>query len=109
MSLFGLNLLLTARNRRIVYIGERPLTADTRVREAINVRPEIQQKLRDVGVTMLDEAGFVAPSLTFGAMALAWGKSPGTLLAELGEMATTESDHPAKVCSTATSAAAPGA
>jgi hypothetical protein len=83
LLLFGLNVAATARRRRRVYAAGDPLTADTRVREAVNVRPELQQRLRDAGVTMLDEAGFIAPSLTFGAMALAWGRQPRDLLAEI--------------------------
>jgi len=83
LALFALNLVWTVRNRRHVYSGDEPLRPDTRVREAINVRPQLQQQLRQIGVTMLDDAPFIAPSLTFGAMALAWGKSPGELLADL--------------------------
>lgn len=83
LILFAVNLALTVRRRRHVYQPGEPLLPDTRVREAINARPEIQHRLHDAGVTMLDEAPFVAPSMTFGAMALSWGLEPARLLAAL--------------------------
>lgn len=83
LMLFGLNLLLTVLARRRVHSAERPLTSDARVREVVNVFPEIQQRLGEIGVTMFDESPFIAPSLTFGALALAWGWRPDELLARL--------------------------
>jgi hypothetical protein len=32
-----------------------------------------------LGVTMFDDAAFIAPSMTTGALALAWGMSPAQL------------------------------
>jgi hypothetical protein len=81
--LFALNLALTVRRRRHVYAAHEPLTPHTRVREAVNARPDLQDRLRDAGVTMFDNSPFIAPSLTFGALALAEGRRPEDLLAEL--------------------------
>ncbi|MCC7351137.1 MAG: hypothetical protein IT446_11260 [Phycisphaerales bacterium] len=86
LALFAFNLVWTVRNRRHIYLADEPLRADTRVREAVNVRPQLQHQLRRIGVTMLDDAPFIAPSLTFGAMALAWGRQPEQLLADLAEV-----------------------
>jgi uncharacterized protein involved in response to NO len=83
LGLFALNLAWTLRNRRRVYRSGDPLGPDTRVREAINAHPHLQQRLHEIGLTMLDEAPFIAPSMTLGAMALAWGWRPGNLLAAL--------------------------
>jgi hypothetical protein len=83
LMLFSLNLALTARNRRRTHSVDQPLTPDVRVREAINARPELQQRLRELGVTMFDDAAFIAPSMTFGALALAWGQRPADLLENL--------------------------
>jgi hypothetical protein len=88
LMLFSLNLLLTLLARRRVHSGEQPLAPSTRVREAVNADPQIQQRLREIGVTMFDDAPFIAPSLTFGALALAWGRQPDELLAELGGNST---------------------
>jgi hypothetical protein len=96
LVLFALNLAMTVRRRRHVYNAGEPLTPHTRVREAVNARPALQHRLRDAGVTMFDKTPFIAPSLTFGALALAWGRSPHDLLAELRD------DCPA-TCSTAAS------
>jgi hypothetical protein len=79
LLLFASNLAATARNRRRMYTGAEPMTSDTRVQEAVNVRPEIQVRLRELGVTMFDDAAFIAPSMTIGALALAWGMSPAQL------------------------------
>jgi hypothetical protein len=83
LSLFALNLAVTVRRRHHVYAAREPLTPDTRVREAVNARPDLQQRLRDAGITMFDDTPFIAPSLTFGALALTEGRSPEDLLAEL--------------------------
>lgn len=83
LILFGLNLGWTARNRRRVYRAGEALTADTRVREAVNARPELQLRLHELGVTMLDTAPFIAGSMTLGALALAWGRQPEELIARL--------------------------
>jgi hypothetical protein len=48
---------------------------------------------------MFADAPFIAPSMTFGALALAWGRSPAELLADLHD--------PPGLCSRATSDAAP--
>jgi hypothetical protein len=80
LLLFGVNLIWTVRNRRHVYQAHEPLRADTRVREAINARPELQYRLRELGITMFDDSPFVAPSLTFGALALAWGMQPEQII-----------------------------
>lgn len=96
LILFALNLGVTVRRRHHVFGADEPLTPDTRVREAVNARPILQQRLRDVGVTMFDDTPFIAPSLTFGALALAEGRSPQDLLTELRDQ---DSDS---VCSRAT-------
>lgn len=101
LILFALNLAVTVRRRQHVYlVGER-LTPDTRVREAVNARPELQKRLHEIGIAMFDDTPFIAPSLTFGALALAEGQSPEDLLAQLGER------YLPAVCSRATSDAAP--
>jgi hypothetical protein len=83
LLLFAINLALTVRTRRRVYRATDPLTPAVRVREAINARPELQQRLCASGITMFDQAPFIAPSMTFGALALASGRQPHDLLAEL--------------------------
>jgi hypothetical protein len=83
LVLFAFNLALTLRNRRHIYSAREAVTPDSRVREVINVHPELQQQLHDIGVTMFDEAPFIAPSMTFGALALAIGRDPQEMLAEL--------------------------
>ena len=80
LMLFALNLVATARNRRRGHCGAEPPTSDTRVQEAVNVRPEIQLRLRELGVTMFDDAPFIAPSMTIGALALAQGMKPCQLV-----------------------------
>jgi hypothetical protein len=57
------------------------------VREAVNARPELQRRLCEIGITMFDAAPFIAPSMTFGALALAVGRRPRDLLAELDSAA----------------------
>jgi hypothetical protein len=99
LILFALNLAMTVRRRRHVYAAGERLAPDTRVREAVNARPALQQQLRDAGVTMFADAPFIAPSMTCGALALAWGRSPAELLADLHD--------PPGLCSRATSDAAP--
>jgi hypothetical protein len=83
LVLFAWNIAATAWNRRRVYRPDQPLTPNTRVQEAVNARPEIQDRLQELGVTMFDSAPFIAPSMTFGALALAWGMDPGGLIDEL--------------------------
>ena len=84
LAMFALNLAMTLRNRRRTYRAPQPLTPNVRVREAVNAHPELQYRLHEIGITMFDEAGFIAPSMTFGALALAVGRRPWDLLAELG-------------------------
>src|SRR6185437_10104912 len=83
IALFALNLGLTVRNRRRVYMAGQRLTPSTRVREAVNARPELQQAFGHLGITMFDQAPFIAPSMTFGALALACGRQPQDLIREL--------------------------
>lgn len=83
LALFALNLLATARNRRRVYREGERLTPDVRVREAVNARPELQQRFAALGITMFDDAPFIAPSMTIGALALAEGRDPDDLVAAL--------------------------
>ena len=68
---------------------------DVRVREAVNAHPELQYRLHEIGITMFDEAGFIAPSMTFGALALAVGRRPWDLLAELGRTPPAAATDPA--------------
>ena len=90
LILFALNLALTVRNRHHIYANGEPLTADTRVREAINARPELQQRLKEIGITMFDDAMFIAPSMTLGALALASRLQPSELLLLLCSKRTAE-------------------
>jgi hypothetical protein len=83
LALFALNLLATARNRRRVYREGERLTPDVRVREAVNARPELQQRFAALGITMFDDAPFIAPSMTIGALALAEGRDPDELVSAL--------------------------
>jgi hypothetical protein len=76
LVLFALNLAMTVRRRRRIYRKEDSLTPAVRVREAVNARPELQQRLSDIGIDMFDDAPFIAPSMTFGALALACGHEP---------------------------------
>jgi len=97
IALFALNLGLTVRNRRRVYMAGQRLTPSTRVREAVNARPELQQAFGHLGITMFDQAPFIAPSMTFGALALACGRQPPDLIRELClrlEPGTPDSDSP---------------
>jgi hypothetical protein len=85
LVLFALNLAVTVRNRRHIYRATEPLTPDVRVREAVNARPELQRRLRQSGITMFDEVPFIAPSMTFGALALANSRTPQDLLDAIDE------------------------
>lgn len=84
LMLFALNLALTVRNHRHIYRGSEPLTPDVRVREAVNACPELQCRLRQAGITMFDDVPFIAPSMTFGALSLANGRTPEDLLGAIG-------------------------
>src|SRR5690606_22159985 len=83
LALFAVNLAWTLRKRHHVYRAGETLTADTRVREAVNARPLLQRHFNRLGITMFDQAPFIAPSMTMGALALASGHQPEDLLAEL--------------------------
>jgi hypothetical protein len=83
LALFAVNLALTMRRRRRVYRAGERLTAGTRVAEAVNARPELQARMANAGITMFDDAPFIAPSMTIGALALASGRTPEQLLSEL--------------------------
>jgi hypothetical protein len=83
IALFAVNLARTVRNRRHTHSAADRLTPDTRVREAVNARPALQHRLNLLGITMFDDAPFIAPSMTLGALALATGHQPADLLAEL--------------------------
>jgi hypothetical protein len=80
LILFAINLAATVVNRRRVYSVDQPLTPDTRVQDAVNAQPEIQERLYELGVTMFGDAPFIAPSMTFGALAFACGMKPGQLI-----------------------------
>jgi hypothetical protein len=83
IALFAFNLLATVRNRRHIYRLGEPLTPAVRVREAINVHPDLQIRLRALGVNMFGKTLFIAPSLTFGALALGEGRNPQEFLEKL--------------------------
>jgi hypothetical protein len=83
LVLFAMNLAMTVRRRRRIYRAHDPLTPDVRVREAVNARPELQQRIHELGIDMFDDAPFIAPSMTFGALALACGREPRDLIGEL--------------------------
>jgi hypothetical protein len=95
LAMFAANVAMTLRNRRRTYCGSQPLTPGVRVREAVNARPELQGRLCEAGITMFDAAPFIAPSMTFGALALAVGRRPWDLLAELDGAANTKAIEPA--------------
>jgi hypothetical protein len=80
LILFAVNIAATAWKRRRIYTASASLTPDTRVQEAVNARPEIQCRLRQLGITMFDAAPFIAPSMTIGALALASGLKPRQLI-----------------------------
>ena len=108
LILFAINLALTVRNRRRVWSDAMELTPDTRLRELINVRPQVQQRLRELGITMFDAAPFVAPSITLGALALTSRMRPEQLVGALrGAMPAREEDGGGeKHCAPMTAAAA---
>jgi uncharacterized protein involved in response to NO len=85
LVLFAMNIGVTAGNRRRGYSGAAALTPDTRVQEAVNARPEIQDRFGELGITMFDAAPFIAPSMTLGALALASGMTPRQLVDVLEE------------------------
>lgn len=87
LILFVANLMMTARNRQIVFQAGESITPNTRVREAVNVHPSLPQRLDALGINMLNAAPFIAPSMTFGALALASGWEPEELLARLSSTA----------------------
>jgi hypothetical protein len=80
LILFAVNIAATAWNHRRVYRATDPLTPDARVQQVVNARPEIQDRLPELGITMFDAAPFIAPSMTMGALALASGMSPRQLI-----------------------------
>jgi hypothetical protein len=94
LILFAFNLAATARNRRRTYDVGKPLTPNTRVQEAINVHPEFQERLQDLGITMFDSAPFIAPSMTLGALALASGMTPRQLVNALHEKSHPSASDP---------------
>jgi hypothetical protein len=83
LILFAVNIAATAWNRHRIYFPTSPLTPGTRVQEAVNAHPEIQDRLRDLGIKIFDSAPFIAPSMTFGALALASGFAPSQLIEAL--------------------------
>jgi hypothetical protein len=83
LILFAINLAATVLNRRRVYSSNKALTPNTRVQEAVNVHPGMQERLQELGVTMFDDSPFIAPSMTLGALALASGITPGELTQSL--------------------------
>lgn len=83
LILFGLNLALTLRNRRHVYSAGEYLKPGTRVSQAVNARPQLQRRFGEMGITMFDDAPFIAPSMTFGALALTERWQPDAFLTEL--------------------------
>ncbi|HEX8521754.1 MAG TPA: NnrS family protein [Tepidisphaeraceae bacterium] len=83
LTLFALNIAATAQKRKRTYAATQPLTPDTRVQEAVNVQPAIQERLRQLGITMFDDSPFIAPSMTLGALALASGLEPEVLIQQV--------------------------
>jgi len=84
LILFGFNIAATALNRRRCYRAGEALTPNTRVQEAVNARPEIQDRLGELGITLFDDVPFIAPSMTMGALALAHQMRPDDLTTALG-------------------------
>ena len=93
LILFAINLALTVRNRRRVWSDAMPLTPDTRLRELVNARPAVQQRLRELGITMFDAAAFIAPSMTLGALALTSRMRPDQLVDALRPSADVAATH----------------
>jgi hypothetical protein len=84
LTLFLINLALTVFNRRRRWTGAAAaLAPNTRVSDVVNVRPGVQRRLRELGITMFDAAPFIAPSMTLGALALASRMRPDELVAAL--------------------------
>jgi hypothetical protein len=98
LALFALNLVMTVRNRQRIYDAANPLTPDVRVREAVNARPELQRRLDEMGITMFNDVPFIAPSMTFGALALASGRQPWALLTEINSKSTSSDAISAQEC-----------
>jgi hypothetical protein len=80
IALMLINIALTARFARRRYRAGQPIRPLTRVAEAIDEDPMLEAKLRKLGIDMFDDAAFVAPSMTFGALALAYGRDPEQLV-----------------------------
>jgi hypothetical protein len=99
LMLFALNLAMTVRNRRHIYRSSEPLMPDVRVREAVNACPELQRRLRQAGITMFDSVPFIAPSMTFGALALANGRAPQDLLDALSDCRFADTADPEEAVS----------
>lgn len=83
LALFAYNILKTAIERRHVYRAGEKITPNTRIREAVNVYPRLQCRLREMGVDMFNVTPFIAPSLTFGGVALGEGKNPRNFVREM--------------------------
>jgi hypothetical protein len=83
---FAVNVVLTLVRRNRVYSRGQPILESTRVAEAVDQLPEIEHALRELRIDMFDAAPFIAPSMTFGALALVTGQRPSELVAELNQM-----------------------
>ena len=83
IALFGIDQMMTGRAGRLPYQADEPLTPRTRVREAVNARPDLEHRLRTLGIDMFDDSPFIAPSMTFGALALATGWDEEALVTAL--------------------------
>ena len=80
LILFAVDIAATAWSRRRVYCDDQPIAPDTRVLEAVNAHPQIQDRLSELGIEMFDQTPSIAPSMTFGALALACGMHPRELI-----------------------------
>jgi len=83
IGLFALTIFRTLRaSRRHYRPGER-ITPGTRVKDAVNAYPELQQTLLDLGIDMFAQAAFIAPSMRVGGLALGCSMQPLELAAKL--------------------------
>lgn len=83
LLLFALTILRTLMASRRAYVKGEPITAGTRVREAINARPEMAAQISAFGIHILEDMPAIAPSMTFGALALSEGANLESLLTTL--------------------------
>lgn len=83
IALFALALMRAWHARGHRYVSDDPLLPGTRVRDAVNAHPRLIAAFTALQFPMLEETPAIAPSMTFGGMALALGWRPDQLVEEL--------------------------